>query len=95
MTVTQTKLIRKMRGSCSDLFTLNCQSLYHEVRTEETYKVPILMQMSEECEQLLQKMDNGNGLTEQMIAEFEESLVIQNDSSNSVTEHNIQNDLEE
>ena len=40
-------------------------------------------------------MDNGHGLTEQMIAEFEESLVIQNDSSNSVTEHNIQNALEE
>ena len=51
--------------------------------------------MLEESEQVLQEMDNGYGLTEQMIAEFEERLVTQNISSDSVTEHNIQNALEE
>ena len=40
-------------------------------------------------------MDNGDGLTKQRIAEFEESRVSRNDSSDSVTEHNIQNAVEE
>jgi len=81
MKVTKAKLIRKMRSSCSDLFILNCQILYYEVRAEEAFEVPRLMQMSEECEQVLQKMDNGDGLTEQMIAEFEKSRVTQMDNA--------------
>ena len=53
------------------------------------------MQMSEECEQVLQKMDDKEKLTDQIIADFEESRVTRNDSFNSVTKHNILNDLEE
>ena len=94
MTAPKAKLIRKMRGSCSDLFILNYQSLY-EVRTEEAFEVSRLMQMSEKYEHVLKKMDNEDRLTEQMIVEFEESRVTRNDSFDSIIKHNIQNALEE
>ena len=51
--------------------------------------------MSEKCEQVLQKMDNEDGLTKLMVVEFEESRATRNDSFNSVIKHNIQNALEE
>ena len=38
MTAAKAKLIRKMRCSCSDLFILNCKSLYYEVRIEQELK---------------------------------------------------------